>query len=228
MTGDAAFDVPEDRDHEAPTGPTCGVCGRDAGAWMHRLDTGRAGFEVYGKPHVWADPVGLCERCERLYRAGDDEGLVAVHERTWEKTAEDVEQGIRKPLAVLRAADLGAVEVSRWLPPGSAELAAEGFVPVEYLSGAIEVEQVWPGPHRRSVPETRAGMGDDDGLMWLIRSPWPAVPVDEAVALMWDWAEQPDPASPAAPHDSEWMTKRSRDFLSRDEAWVLDHRRGRG
>lgn len=220
MTGDAAFDV--------PTGPSCGVCGRDASTWLHHLDPDKAGFTVHGKTHVWAQQVGLCERCEQMYRAGDDAGLVAVHERTWETTAEDVEQGIRRALVVLRAADLGAVEVARWLPPGAAELAADGFVPVEYLSGAIEVELVWPLPHRRSVPETRAGMGDDDGLLWLVRSPWPAVPLTEAIDLMWQWVEQPDPASPAAPYDSRTVTSRSRDFLGRDEAWVQSYRRSLG
>jgi hypothetical protein len=64
--------------------------------------------------------------------------------------------------------------------------------------------------------------------MWLIRSPWPAVPVKDVVALMWHWAEQPDPAAPAAPYDSERVTSRSGDFLRRDEAWVLEYRRGRG
>lgn len=234
MTGDAAGDGapggPGGRDGEDPTGPSCGICGRDAGAWLHRLDGDRARFDVYGKPHVWASEVALCDRCERLYRDGDDEALAAVHhERTADMPAEDVAQLIRTPLAALRAADTGAIEVARWLPPGAAGLAAEGFVPVEYLSGGIDVPRVWPAAHRRSVPETREGLGDGDGLMWLVRSPWPALPVTEAVSLMWDWVENPDPGTPTETHeDVEWGRRRSRDFLHREQEWVLAYRRGRG
>ena len=207
-------------------GPSCGVCGRSGAAWLHHLDTTAAVFDVHGKQHVWADPLGMCARCEGLYRAGDDEGLAAVDERAQGQREDPV---IRRSLAALRAADLGAVEVARWLPPGTTDLAAGGFVPVEFLTGGLDVPAVWPEPHRRSVPETRSDRSDEgDGLIWLVRSPWPAVPAGEAVALMWDWVEQSTTDRPEQEYDAGRERARCRDFLGRDQAWVLEYRRRRG
>jgi hypothetical protein len=206
----------------------CALCGVGTAAWMHRLDWDKARFRVYGKGHTWAHEVAVCERCERLYRAGDDDGLLAVHERSWQKSAEGVEEGIRNSLLAFRRADVGAVSMAEWLPPGVADAVRDGFVPIDDLLGEDWVIALWPLEHRRALPETRPGWveSSDDGMVWLVRSPWPEVPVEEAVRLMWEWVygrRSPRTGRVTAEGDAAWQAL-TREFLHLDVASVLDFR----
>lgn len=169
-------------------GPRCAWCAASPGVWVHRLDPDRSRHRVYGKEHIWAQELALCERCEELFLAGADEALVAAHERTWQRTAQDVDEGVRAPLAALRRADLGdPVHRSRWLPPGAAELIAQGFAPAEELTGSPTVPQAWPAAHRRTLPDTRPDRLTDPYV--LLRSPWPGTPVRDVLTLLWQWLE---------------------------------------
>lgn len=191
-------------------GPSCAWCAAQPGVWVHRLDTDLSRHQVYGKGHVWAQEIALCGRCEEHLAAGDDEALVARHDRTWQRTAQDVDEGIRAPLAALRRADLGdPVHRSRWLPTGAVDLIAQGFAPAEELTGSPTVPEAWPAAHRRSLPETRPGRPADPYV--LLRSPWPGTPVRDVLNLLWRWLEsQPYPDGDPTP----WERARIRTFLS--------------
>jgi hypothetical protein len=101
----------------APTsgrGQSCVFCGGSTVAWVHPLTSGLVRYQAYGKgptlPTFWT----LCERCEGVYRAGDDEvsvELMKVHMEGFWETDDDVEETIRKPIAVFRRADRGGRRV---------------------------------------------------------------------------------------------------------------------
>jgi hypothetical protein len=71
--------------------------------------------------------------------------------------------------------------------PGAAELLAEGFVPLEQLTGATSVAEAWPEEHRRVLPETRPAMQTDldDGRIWFVRSPWPTISPADVLSMVW-------------------------------------------
>jgi len=76
---------------------------------------------------------------------------------------------------------------------GVAQLTIEGYEPVESHTGATWVAELWPDEHRRSVPETRPAWSADEALtgrLWLIRSPWASLTLDEVFALLWRWVER--------------------------------------
>lgn len=216
-----------------PPGRPCAICLNSEAKWLHSLDEDRLQFRVYGKGHTLASRMETCERCERLYQAGEDEALVAVQHRTWEQTEQDVDEHIRKQLAVMRAADLGATALGDWLPPGVTDLAAQGFRPIEELTGDMEVAQLWPEEHRRAVRETRREWLEDapDGLCWLVRSPWPAIPLFEVIRLMWSHAVEalPDYYGKRAVRITPEMEQQHNDvlaqFLRLDEETIFDFRR---
>jgi hypothetical protein len=87
--------------------------------------------------------------------------------------------------------------------PGVRELVADGWIPLESMTGMLRVGEVWPVAHARSVPETRADWRDDDslgpsqGLVWLVRSPWPSIAVADALNLVWSYVERDREASPS-------------------------------
>jgi hypothetical protein len=84
-----------------------------------------------------------------------------------------------------------AISVSGEVGPGPDEVAGvtearlAGFTPIEELTGRTELATVWPAGHRRSVAETRALWVDEQPRLWLVRSPWPSISVDDAVAVVW-------------------------------------------
>ena len=68
-------------------------------------------YQVYGKGHTLPSFWTLCDRCEGIYRAGETETAVELMkeaQRGFWRTAEDVDQMIRRPLAVFTRADGGA------------------------------------------------------------------------------------------------------------------------
>ncbi len=183
----------------APTsgiGQSCAFCGTRDVAWIHRLSPELVGYRVYGKGHTLPTFWTLCDGCEQLYESGDDEAAVQVMRSSWLPVAdEDVTECIRQPLAVFRRADLG----SRRLDPepvGVAEARRHGFVPLREVTGAGgRLGPLWPPEHRRWIDELDRSPGvDEDETMpldrWLVRSPWPSLSVDEALAVLWRWAER--------------------------------------
>lgn len=195
---------------------------------MHQLDMEKAQFRIYGKSHTWADEAGLCDSCEQLYRAGDDAGLNLLWDRTWPDADAGV-QDLHNSLDAFRRSDVGAIPLSEWWPPGVAELVADGFVPLEDLTGNLEIAAEWPELYRRSVPETRPGWDEvwQDGQCWLVRSPWPSMPVTDVVTLLWRWisAHQPPRSGPVRPEDEEVRMVLVRQFLQADEDWAVAFKR---
>lgn len=76
--------------------------------------------------------------------------------------------------------------------PGVDAVRAEGFTPIEELTGFVEVALVWPEAHRRTVPETREWWLDEplDGKVWLVRPPWRGWSLDELFILLWSVVDQ--------------------------------------
>jgi hypothetical protein len=89
---------------------------------------------------------------------------------------------------------------------GVAAIIAEGFEPIESLTGILWIVEVWPAADKRSVPETRSGwLGEQpDSELWLIRSPWPDISTSDALSLV--WANLPEtrlnPTGPPPPDGS--------------------------
>jgi hypothetical protein len=83
-------------------------------AWVHPLDSRLVEYRAYDKPHTLPSFWCLCERCEDLYQAGDDDAAVEVTKAQmkgfWD-TERDVDETIRKPIAVFRRADRGGRRV---------------------------------------------------------------------------------------------------------------------
>lgn len=199
---------------------TCDFCASEPAAWMHSLDPSKSQFRVYGKGHVWANEIALGDACELLYRAGDDDALVVARTRDGSLSAADIDEEMRKPLAVFRVADTGAKSMAEWRPPGAARLIAKGFTPPDELTGADEIIAEWPEAYRRGVPETRpnlAGLTDDD-TYWLVRSPWPAVLVEDVIALLWQWQEARQPNRSGRVTDDD----RAREAAAREQFFALD------
>ncbi|MCZ4538472.1 hypothetical protein O4159_24075 [Gordonia terrae] len=98
----------------------CSFCGRERAVWVHELDRNKVSFRKYGKGHTLAGSWCLCQVCEDAYQSGDEDRAVArmmVVNSEWNidwHMAErsgvidfDLEESVRKPLRVFRAADLG-------------------------------------------------------------------------------------------------------------------------
>jgi hypothetical protein len=101
----------------APTsgrGQSCVFCGGSTVAWVHPLNSGLVQYQAHGKGHTLPTFWTLCESCEGVYRVGDDEvavDLMKAHMEGFCETDEDVEETIRKPIAVFRRADRGGRRV---------------------------------------------------------------------------------------------------------------------
>lgn len=170
---------------------SCDFCGTTPAEVVHHLDEEKTSFSIYGKGTVFASWISFCHQCEALYRDGDDEALVARQAR-WEETdPEDVDETVRKPLKVLRAADLGTFAVDDLLPPGVTPLRAQGFTPVEELAGLSCIGELWPVNHRRGLPETRPDSEDTSpgGVFWLVRSPWEWISTADLIGTMMRWVD---------------------------------------
>lgn len=199
---------------------------------MHRLDMERAGFRIGGKGHTWADLVPVCGRCERLYLAGDDDGLNDLRDGNWPDGDAAAHEYLSRSLDAFRHADLGAIPLAEWWPPGVAELVADGFTPLEDLTGDLEIAAQWPESDRRAVPETRAGWDAlwHDGRCWLVRSPWTSIAVTDVIALLWQWiADHERPRAGGVPADEDLEHQQLvRQFLHAGEEWALEFKRTKG
>lgn len=107
-------DFPPDWVDGVPTtswGQICAICCAADGAWVHPLDPGLVRYRAYTKGHTLPGFWALCERCESLYQAGQDEPLVEIMKSApgwlWDSPT-DIDECLRKPLAVFRRADKGA------------------------------------------------------------------------------------------------------------------------
>jgi hypothetical protein len=92
-------------------GQSCAICRTADGAWIHPLDPGLVRYREYDKGHTLPGFWALCQRCEELYLAGQDDDLVEIMKSApgwlWD-SPRDIDECLRKPLAVFRRADTGA------------------------------------------------------------------------------------------------------------------------
>ena len=131
------------------------------------------------------------------------------------------------------------IPIGRWISPvsttsagfespgpdtvgGVSTLRAEGFEPIEEYTGAVDVAELWPTEHRRSVAETREWRlehAECGGRLWLVRTPWPSLGVQDALNVVWSWVERD-----RAPMNAALWRERVAETLSWDEptatAWV--------
>jgi hypothetical protein len=210
----------------------CELCRALDVEWVHELDPAKSSFRQYGKGQVWASRIHVCDRCDQLYRDGEFEALVSLQVGDGRLADDVIDETIRKPFAVYRAAHQRVLAYDDVLPAGVRALREEGFVPVAELTGNQNVAQAWPSGHRQSVPETRQEWLDslsDDRLFWLIRSPWPGISVSDAFSVLWDYVH---PRAPVVGHriDPDQERAAIAEFASLDEGYVasLISERGRG
>jgi hypothetical protein len=122
-------------------------------------------------------------------------------------------------------------------PQSVAELRGAGFTPIEELTGQVAFALVWPEAHRRAVPDRRyrPGPAEDalpgltDGILYLVRSPWDSVTIEEAVDLLQRWLRKHRPASSSTVSvkvDPERELALAKEFLKQDEGWVRAYREG--
>jgi hypothetical protein len=95
-------------------GRSCALCGTGEGAWVHALDRQKVAYREYGKGHTLPTFWITCRECERLVETGDDDELIdrmklsgGFRPEIDQWSTADVDEVLRKPLAVFRAADLG-------------------------------------------------------------------------------------------------------------------------
>lgn len=113
----------------------CELCQIFEVEWVHELDPAKSNFGKYGKGHVWASRIYVCERCDHLYRDGEFEALVSLQVGHEQLESDVIDETIRKPFVVYRAAHRSTVAYHDVLPPGVRALRNEGFVPVAELTG---------------------------------------------------------------------------------------------
>lgn len=110
---------------------------------------------------------------------------------------------------------------------GVTALREQGFAPIEEYTGATWVGQLWPEDHRRWLPETRSAWLDatnHDGRLWLVRSPWPSLSLQDTLNVLWSWAER----DRARLTPQRWRDRVS-EALAWDDATAADwHRRTAG
>lgn len=76
--------------------------------------------------------------------------------------------------------------------PGVAALIAQGFTPIEDLTGAHDIATVWPEEHRRSIPEVREWALDNPRAqqrLWAVRAPWPGWTLRDVFTYLWSMVD---------------------------------------
>ncbi|MFL6237902.1 MAG: hypothetical protein ACJ735_00220 [Actinomycetes bacterium] len=167
------------------TGNHCLFCGRADWAWAYLLRDVPEWVEQLGWTFGWT--VVMCDPCHRHYEQGEDDALVRAHLAQAEP--EEDETQLRLWLRVVRAQQSDpAIPRGEAIVPGADDLMAEGFVPIENLTGFREVATVWPEEHRRSIPEVRPFVLEEEGpnaRLWAIRPPWPGWTHDDVFTCLW-------------------------------------------
>jgi hypothetical protein len=183
-----------------PTGHSCAVCGARDVVWVHLLDDNKVRFSLRGQGQTLSTYWALCDRCEALLQAGDDEGLVELM-KSGREDSRYVDQEVRTTLAAFGAADR---QVRRFAEPpaGVLRLREQGFEPLHSYTGAVpEIWAVWPDAQRA---ELAAEVEDDEERRLFVRSPWSTVTVSELITLLGPWVwpsgageSEPDPTAAA-------------------------------
>lgn len=153
-------------------------------------------------PWVWTSQMSLCSTCALLLAEGRDADLA-------ERVHDDEGEHRYEPDPVARVRHLRQrVESTRDTPPAHPEVTAligSEFKPLEDHTGAVDdLAPLWPGEHRRSIPDFRPEVDwFSDKLIWFVRSPWPALSVDDVLTALWFWAERDD----VMPNQPAWTTR---------------------
>ena len=161
----------------------CTICGEQSGQWVYELDPDKREFSMYGRGYTYGADMVLCDDCRGLWDLDEDSAVIARFASSDDHDSDQAELIV----SVLRSATAG-VQPQHYidlLPPGVAELQAQGFTMIDSLTGLADVADFWPIEHRRSLPETRPEWLEDGRTeIWMVRSPSPElVPGDYLNAM---------------------------------------------
>lgn len=90
-----------------PRDQNCAICRDTSVTWLHPLAGNLVGFRAYNSGYTLPTFWTLCDSCESLYQAGEDDEMLKRMQQpdgeggTWNELAQ-------KSLATFRRADLGA------------------------------------------------------------------------------------------------------------------------
>jgi hypothetical protein len=165
------------------TGQRCFFCADPEWVWVYLL---RQLPEWVQRLDWWINwQIALCDRCHQDYLNARDDALA----QAWLDHQGSDESKARQVVEVVRARQSEPpIARSEAIVPGVTEVIATGFTPVENLTGMLEVALVWPEDHRRSIPEVRPWALADErlqGQLWLVRSPWPGLTLDDVFLCLW-------------------------------------------
>jgi hypothetical protein len=131
--------------------------------------------------------VVMCDSCHGHYERGEDDALVRAHLAQPEPEADEAQAELWVRVVRARQSE-PAIPRAEAIVPGVDELVAQGFTPIENLTGVHELALAWPEEHRRSIPEVRSWQLDDEplqGRLWAVRSPWPGWTLADVLTYLW-------------------------------------------
>lgn len=150
----------------------CLFCQSPDPVWQHDLDMSLSRFRtMFGKGKIWGSAQTLCDRCERLYNAGEYAALARFQTAQPPSHGDELADHLIGLAAFCRADRRVREREQTDFPPG--------FEPWEEFTGADFVFGVWP-EHRRVLL---------DGVE-LVASPWPSLELSDVFRVLWTWADR--------------------------------------
>jgi hypothetical protein len=139
---------------------------------------------MFGKGSTWGGGQLLCARCEDLYDRHEYAALARLQTADPSSYADELADRLIALAAFCRA-DRGR----RRLPEPD---FPEGYQPLDDLTGADWLFDLWPAGRRLRVPETRSPQVDEDprAQVRLVASPWPSLTVTQVLLVMWSWVDR--------------------------------------
>ena len=106
--------------------------------------------------------------------------------------------------------------------------AREGWVRLDDLVVEDFIGPAWPTDHSYAIRHGATG-SDDAEVIWYVTSPWPSLTPAEVIQLMWRWVLPQVQYQPVHEANAQGPTPRDlaaeerlvREFLRKEEAWVL-------
>ena len=195
---------PRPPDHTSDDRTKCFFCGAAPAGWRRQVDDDRL-VDRDGNGFSLGQPLFLCDGCEAAFAGRrDDEMLLAVGRRLRTEMSPD---GL-EPVTDVDIAGWADQEVGGILPallraagqprrlehfvetPEIVTLLTSGWIDLDGVTGAVgELAALWPAVHHHVLADERPNRGED-GDRHLVRSPWPALSVDDVLDVLWRWVER--------------------------------------
>jgi hypothetical protein len=170
-------------------GSDCLFCGSADWTWVYLLQREPEWVREHDRTLGWH--VMMCDSCHHYYENGDDALLVYAHLNQPEPEADESEA--HEWVRVVRARQSEpAIARADAIVPAVADLIAQGFTPIENLTGAHDIASVWPEEHRRSIPEVREWALNDPKAqqrLWAVRAPWPGWTLRDVFTYLWSMVD---------------------------------------